>query len=383
MQNGTLEDTGDFSAETSVSGGTALALVGGTLQLHQGNVTTATPGGTAWGIVVEGGELKNAVVPASNTIEGTSSGGTLSNVTIDGTLNLDQQDGTTLTVADVLTLGDGARVLVGNTGQSSPDSATLDFTTESDSFVEIAGAPSSIIFGDGFNNRLDIEGSYTLQIDPAISIIGGRGVLFGVQGSTYDIAGTLSAEASGQTIYIYDNWTADDTTFADSPATIQVKNGGGITTFYLPSNYDSSSGTLTGGTWNAIGSGSNMSIAGMDVAINDATVLLDGGGVITQDTIPGGSQADALTDLATNDGTLTVQNGETLTVADEFTNDGNLTVDGSGSVLTAANSFMQAGGTLAVTHGGQIASDAVSIGGGDFDLTGTPFEAGAGRPRRR
>ncbi len=30
-----------------------------------------------------------------------------------------------------------------------------------------------------------------------------------------------------------------------------------------------------------------------------------------------------------------------------------------------------------MTNGGQIASDAVAIGGGDFDLTGQPFEAGA------
>ncbi len=72
IENGTLEDTGDFSVMSSVSGATALTLAGGVLQLHQGNVTTSTTGSSAWGIVVQGGELKNAVVPSSDTIKGTT-----------------------------------------------------------------------------------------------------------------------------------------------------------------------------------------------------------------------------------------------------------------------------------------------------------------------
>ena len=371
IKTGTLEVTGDFQAESTVVGGTALDLQGGTLQLHEGTVTAPGSDERSWGIVVDGGELKNATVDASTTIKGTTSGGTLSNVTINGTLNLDQQNGTTLTVADVLSFSAEGQLLLGSTG-SSPTSATLQFTTEVTTIDDLLNG--TVILGDSFSNRINIIGSQTLYVYNA-TIRGGTGVLTGDPGSSYVFQGlgTLSAESSGETITIFDHWSAI-TNGLPTTGIIQAKNGGSISSFSLPSNYDSNSQTLTDGQWNVYGSGSRISVSGMNVQTNDATILLDGGGMIVGDTL-GGS---ALADLATNNGSLTVQNGETLTVADDFTNQGNLTVDGSGSVLTAANSFRQANGTLALTHGGVIASDSIDTSGGSFDLAGASFEAGAG-----
>ena len=119
-----------------------------------------------------------------------------------------------------------------------------------------------------------------------------------------------------------------------------------------PTNY--ASGTLTGGTWNVFGNSTLRVPLGSGILTNAANILLDG---VNSNFYNGTSgTTNALAPLATiaAAGSLTVQDGRTLTTIGQFTNSGSLLVD-TGSSFTTNGSYIQTAGATNL-NGGTLAS---------------------------
>jgi hypothetical protein len=110
-----------------------------------------------------------------------------------------------------------------------------------------------------------------------------------------------------------------------------------------------SGGTLTGGTWSALGGSTLAFPSGTAITTNQANLTLDGAGA----AMPG------IEGLATNSGSITLSGGATYTTTGDFSNSGTLAL-GAGATLTqlaVTGNFTQTGaGTLNDQIGGTSAS---------------------------
>src|SRR6185436_10383515 len=87
-----------------------------------------------------------------------------------------------------------------------------------------------------------------------------------------------------------------------------------------------SGGTLTGGTYQVVNTGSGASIQlPSGITTNAATILLDG---TNTNLYVGGGGIDALNGFVTNaaTGSFTIQNGRNFTSAGSFSNSGGVTI---------------------------------------------------------
>jgi RHS repeat-associated protein len=149
--------------------------------------------------------------------------------------------------------------------------------------------------------------------------------------------------------------------------TLAVLAGG---TFVAAGSFSNFAGTtLTGGSYSIAGT---FQFVGANVVTNAATLVLDGTAAQVLDELG----HDALAGLAANAGSLTVQNGRSLTTAGDFSNAGTLTV-GAGSTFTVSGAFGNSG-TLAVLAGGTFVAAGTfsnfagtTLTGGSYFIAGT------------
>ncbi len=284
-----------FIAETLNNVGSTLALTAATGPIYL--VLGTIQGGT---ISTTGGAA----------IIGANDGGTLSGVTLAGTLDLTSSAFASayVTVTGGLTLNQGsinlagARSLIFNGTQNLSGTGT----------VTLSNASS--------NNFLVPNAGDTLTIMPGITVQGNSGVVGSSGGGLITNQATIEATGGGS-------------------LTVQ-----GFTNF--------AGGTLTGGAWEAVG-GSTLRLVGATITTNAASILLDGAAA----NIYSGSTGttNALAAFATNSvaGSFTIQNGANFTSGGAFTNAGTLTV-GSGDAFAPGGTFTTTTGGVTHLQGGTL-----------------------------
>ena len=122
-----------------------------------------------------------------------------------------------------------------------------------------------------------------------------------------------------------------------------------------------SGGTLSGGVLDVSGS---LSYAGANIVTNDATLIVDGAGALIENLLG----QDALRNLTTNTGMLTITNGATVSPIGGITNTATVLI-GPGATLAPGGLYVQTAG-LTTVDGGTLAAT-VDIQGGTFDGAGT------------
>ena len=150
--------------------------------------------------------------------------------------------------------------------------------------------------------------------------------------ASFQNQGTVNANVSGGTLSISNAQTTNNGTFQASSGSTLFVNG-------TLTNYNPTTSTLTGGTYNAFSGTIQLSQAntgtGAVIATNAATILLDGASAKIAD----GSGNNILQGFfTTNAGHVTIQNGANLTSSSsDFTNAGTMTV-GANSTFTVGGS---------------------------------------------
>lgn len=137
--------------------------------------------------------------------------------------------------------------------------------------------------------------------------------------------------------------------------TFRASGGASLVAERTPMNF--AAGGLVGGVWE-VGAGSMMRLAGVNLAVNAATIVLDGPGSQLLNA-PTGSTS-ALAPLHTNQGTLALLNGRDLSTAGTLSNEGLLVV-GEGSTLTVNGSLDNAG---TVSGQGTVVTQRLRVNGG-------------------
>jgi fibronectin-binding autotransporter adhesin len=289
--------------------------------------------------------------------------------------------------------------------------STYTFTASEDNVTDMKGTITNegtfrMIGGGEYGVALDLESSVTLNGGGTLTLdspsgqpdayiqqvvggltltnvnntIKGNGNIGNVSGMDVvnDSGGTIEATtASGQTTTLTldsGTLTNNGTLGADAGTTLHVQNPGVLTNF--------NSGTLTGGTYDANGTiqVDSLGSSGGEIVTNNANIILNGasGGAAA---LLDSAGKNALSALATNKGSFTIENGGNAAdfkTAGNFTNDGTLTV-GSGSKFDVNGNLTNfssstdtlTGGTYNVTgtlqfNGANIKTNAASI-----TLTGT------------
>ena len=113
---------------------------------------------------------------------------------------------------------------------------------------------------------------------------------------------------------------------------------------------NSSGGTLTGGTWAAVGNGSTLNVRALPLTTNAAEIIVDGAGSVWRTQNPITSVLTTLeSSLTTNaaGGALRILNNRNYTTTNALTNAGTMQL--GGGTLTAAS--LVNSGTLRLRHG--------------------------------
>jgi RHS repeat-associated protein len=277
--------------------------------------------------ILANGTINGGTISTSGDAKfiGGVSGGTLNGVTLAGTC----------------VLYDAQRALAGRvlvTGGLTLQLGTIDLLAGSlISFqgTQTLGGNGEVDFTDKENvNTMLFSAGTTLTIGAGITIHGG--------------GGTIEPDGSGAQLV--------------NQGTIRVDGGGTLIVSGI-SNF--TSGTLAGGTWQASGD-SNLELVGVSVTSNAAAILLDGPNArITSDgTIPA---LAGLIDNATG-ASLAFQNGATFNTQAGLSNEGSLTV-GTGSSLTVNGDVLSSG--IATVNGTLTAGTFTVANGGTLNSSGT------------
>jgi hypothetical protein len=384
---------------------------GGTVNLtgkldDTGTTLTLNPTTGSWNLA--GGAIKNGHYSASGAAElaFTSSGGTLDGVTADSDLDLATNFAASAFVQDGLTLNN-VTVYLGNGAGSTYGSLSFNGT-------QTLGGTGTVLFGKTSINGLSVIGGGTLTIGSGITVRGSSGI---ISGNSVLNQGIISADDSGGTAggFIYDTGfnggnagnTADaiDTSGVANapPQTVcqTFRQGSSFTytlfgltagaSYTLRLHFADSSSTAVGQRkFNVSVNGTQMltnfdifaTAGGKDKAVVEplsvtansqgqlvvafssgaASVPLvngievDSGGSLVQ-AVDCGELAGGTISISpgtfTNNGSLSVSNGESLTISGMTPNAGVIAA-GIGSKITVSGGFKQgASGTLAFAIGGK------------------------------
>jgi len=185
----------------------------------------------------------------------------------------------------------------------------------------VSMGPTSCVTGSGipFTNESTIEGAGSIGDSNPMPITN---------------TGTILANQSGDTLII-----APDTTGFTNKGTLTVNTG---STMYVRGTMTNlNKGTLTGGTYNVSG----VLDLQASIATNNATITMSGAGAQIFNSF---DSVNALAAFAANGkGTLTLQNGASLTTTVNVSNKGTMTI-GTGSSLTTDGTFTQTAKTVTV-----------------------------------
>ena len=167
---------------------------------------------------------------------------------------------------------------------------------------------------------LTMDGDVTLDVNQTLNIAG-----------DLDIAGTGNLTNRGGIVKTAGTGTSTILmTLVDSPGTLGVLTG---TLALSNAPPQLATTTLTAGTYNLVG---RLQVPGAAVTTNDSDLVVDGAGLHLVD----GGGADALADLSTKNGSITVKNGGQLTLAAFFNNLGSVTLQ-SGATISVVNDYDQ------------------------------------------
>jgi hypothetical protein len=297
-------------------------------------------------------EADSITTAAGSTLE--VDGGTLNfgadPSTINGSFNL---DGTVGTIA----VGVGTLSLVGTTTWTG-GSINLQQS-------EVVNAPAAVMNLSG-SLSLDATGQIFGVLDNLGTINQSSGVLTFNEVAAIDNSGIydITGDASIASTPFLGEFAG---TLVNEPGGVIEKTGGSGTTSIDPAvinkgTIDAGSGTvsltsgtiqqinnntLTGGTWAAT-NGATLSLpTGTNITSNDGTLIVNGAG----------SNINGITNLNSNSGDFTIENGATFDTTGDLSNSGNLEV-GQGSTVNVTGGYTQTdSGTLTVQIGGTGAGD--------------------------
>ena len=333
---------------------TPLTLAGGTTTNH--SILQASGGGTLTiqndnKVSNKGGKIQ-ALTGSTVLFGGIVSGGAL---TTSGTGTIQSQNGTL----------DGTTTVPTNSGALDVNDVALFLqgTINNTGTITLTGNSCVVL-----NQPTILTGSGTLNMGSS-SCIYGSGLAF-TNKSTIEGAGTIG-DSNPMPITNEESIVANQA----SPLLINpdshgftntgklVVNNGSTLTINGPFNNLSKNGMLTAGKYMVTG------ILGFpnSVVTNAGSITLTGSAAEIMDD---SAQKNALAALAVNaaKGSLSLQAGQSLTVANKLTNKGAIVIDATSS-LTAAHQFAQSGGTITVDGG--LTAPAVSLLGGKVFGKGT------------
>src|SRR5580658_602797 len=294
-QNGVVRATGAGStveiADATIQGGTLTTSNGGVMETASGNATLN--GSTNGAITLSDGSTYTA--------------GTTALTAIVGTLNLGTSTGSNFALT-------GQLQLTGNTTLSGPGTLTMTNTTGQNPYTAQIGTNGS---------------SYTLTND---STIQGAGLIGSDVGSLYDyvsLTNNGTVNATGGTLTI-----AGNSTTTTNNGTMAVQAGSTLTITDAFSNFNSTTNTLTGGTYDV--NGGTFQFNNANIVTNAADIILAGAGSQIVDQ----NNNNALANFATNaaGGIFQLGAGRSFTTAGNFTNNGSLIV-GSGDLFKVTGSL--------------------------------------------
>ena len=308
------------------------------------------------------------VMPSANSLTFSASGpylltgGTLTLTGSDVTANSNATIASTVQSGDFVAGGSGTLTM---TGAATSGGDTIVGNGVGGTMT-LSGSNSSLtVFGDLYVGNSGVG---------MLSITGGGLVFYGSQadgfggtiGENAGANGTLTISGSGSTLDCsYALYLGDF-----GSGTLQVINGGTVTTGQADYNAIIGNNSGSNGTATVSGNGSTWTITyGLDIGESGSGALvISGGGKVTEDI-----QQDSLTDMF---------------VGDQAGSSGMVTVSGSGSILTlSVNSNLLIGesgsGALLVTNGGTVVNNIPSAGGfcviGDqVDSSGAVTVSGSG-----
>jgi hypothetical protein len=314
---------------TQISGG---SLTAGTFVLDANlNLSGATQTITtnAAKLTLAGGTIENA--NSTNALAGlATNSGTL---TIGGTSNNVSTTATTFSNTGTLTI---------NAGDSftAPKLTQISGTTLSGGTFVLGGNLDLATTGINITTN-----SSTLTLEGGTIMSGATNALAGLNKNTKTL--TLANNANFTTA---GSFTNSGTLTVNSGSTFAVNTSGTLT------NYNSTTQTLTGGTYSVAGT---LSAANLNIVTDAANITLSGTGKLVNAT----NSANALAGLTTisSTGALTLASNANFTTAGNFTNSGKLTVN-SGSTFSVA-------GTLSNLTSGTLSGGTYTV-GGTLQLTG-------------
>lgn len=335
---GTLEASGGgtliFSdANVTNTGGTIQALNASTVQVNSSTITDGT-------LTTSG---SGAIQSASSTLAGT--------MNLNGTLNILDNNNTTLNTGLSLTIGSGGSLNLLSAG----DATDLRVGTTTGGMVTLSGA-GSVTLSNNPNNRIYGDTSVTLVNNTTIQ---GAGQIFTNSGLslTNGINGTVLANDSNHLVLDL-SVTNNGTLQSAAGSTLDIQGTGLLT------NFNASTDTLTGGTYHSAGT---IQWVGANVVNNDAAIILDGaGGQILNSS----NSTNALAGFNNNEsgGAFTVENGQQFNDgSNSFVNAGNVNVL-SDSGFETTSIYAQSAGTTVVN--GTLEASLLLLNGGTLEIGG-------------
>jgi hypothetical protein len=348
--------------------GTLKATGGGTLEIY--NSSIQSNGGTIStdsksSVILNGSSLNGSTFSSTGSgmihgINGTSLNGVT--ITSGSTYSVDPNNSIFFPTANYLASGmvNNGKFLIGGPGGGSTLYADSDKVTISGTGTVTLNNAKSYIEGSRFADHTLVNQS----------TINGQGYIYSL---TLNNQGTVEANVAGGTLSSYLTTATNNGVFrADPGATLSLVNG-------TLTNFDPSTGTLKGGTYEVYSGTMNFYNVGSqnNITTNSATILLDGSAGAPK--FVDQNQNSALANLSTNSstGSLTVQNGVNLTTSPVgsggFVNEGNLAIGAKSSfTVSGSNDYVQNSGTttlgasssvLAVSDGHSIVLNGGTIQG--------------------
>jgi hypothetical protein len=351
-----------FNSPAGVNAGLIEASSGGTL-LVEGTITNT--GGTIEGLAGTGSSAGGTVVINAATITG-------------GTLNT---LGTGVN-ASSMTAENGA-ILNGVT-----NNATIGIPNNNDAEIEGTVTNNGSINVNSTNNEtvLYIKGNTTLNGTGTIVLNNNNAnnYIFGAAGTEVLTNNSNTIEGSGNigdgTLGVINN--AGGTILANQPNTLIIDpNSSGITnngTLQVNTgslmniegtgaltNFNSSTSTLTGGTYNI--NGGTLEFVGANIVNNAADIILTGSAA---EIVNSSNSANALANFTVNEaaGTFQLGAGHSFTTAGTFTNDGSLIV-GAGDTFKVSNGDLTNFASSTLTGGSYFVAGTLQFGAGGASIT--------------
>ena len=293
----------------------------------------------SWNLL--GGAINGGTINHSDghTLFATSGGGTLQNVQVNGDLVFNAAD----SLIDIL-------------GSTRFTTARLQGDTCSIRFAPGYTLLDTVV-GEGTETglrsvALTASGTLTIGSTGVVRLAAGcAGVLAFSHGQSITVVnnGMISAESAGQVLAFFVTTFTNHATLQVLAGTIHIGSATAVT------NFNSATGTLTGGVWSV----RNATLTWFDTirAIAPTTsVHIDGAS----------SAFSAISELAVNSGLLTATNGGVLTLTPEggtFANNGTLAIDAASRLFVAGAFAQTAEGVLDLGVGSPTSYGRVTVSG--------------------